>query len=51
LHAGKIFLVFLDTFPHLGHGVPFGYEPRAEDRGDFPYIARVKPVEAYTVDF
>jgi hypothetical protein len=50
-HAGKIFLVILDSSPHLWHGIPFGYEPRAEDGRHFTHITEAEPVEAHAVDF
>jgi len=50
VHAGKICLVFLYSFPHLWHGVSLGDEPCAEEWGDFPHISGLEPVESDAVD-
>jgi hypothetical protein len=50
LHSGKIFVVFRDSFPHFRHGVPLGYEPRAEDGGDFTHVAGIEPIETHTIN-
>jgi len=51
LHAGKIFLVFLYSFPHLRQGVSLGDEPCTQDWRDFPYISSLEPVEPHPIDF